>query len=176
MPSSGVAKQRRETNIHVLLDMAVKQREARLVGDQIHCDASERGNDHRIFHDAGSRLAVELDELEQVPVHVQGVRIVTAIVKHQPVAVSLMEHEFPFMRIFLAVDEPVIDPMGPARYFFKYHVDGLVWLRMWSGLTKERIVPARSRRRKPLRARLCLIGVLHHNAHAGLPRGIAQLT
>ena len=129
MPCSGVAKQRHETKVHVLLDMAVKQREARLVSDQIHCGASKCGNDHRIFLDAGSGLAVELDELEQVPVHVQGVRIVTAIVKHQPVAASLPEHEFPFMRIFLAVDEPVIDPMGPARHFFKDHVDGLVWRR-----------------------------------------------
>src|SRR6202034_3578070 len=115
---SDVAKQRHETKVHVLLDMAVKQRQARLVGDQIHRGASKCGHDHGIFLDAGSRLAVELDKLEQVPVHMQGVRIVTAIVKHQPVAASLSEHEFPFMRIFLAVDEPVIDPVGPARHFF----------------------------------------------------------
>src|ERR1700691_5796649 len=99
MPCSNVAKQRHETKVHVLLDMAVKQRQARLVSDQIHCGASKCGNNHRILLDAGSGLAVELDELEQVPVHVQGVRIVTAIVKHQPVAASLSEQEFPFMRI-----------------------------------------------------------------------------
>ncbi len=141
MPCSGVAKQRLETKVHVLLDMAVKQRQARLVGDQIHGGASKCGNDHRILLDAGSRLAVEFDKLEQMPVHVHGVRIVTAIVKHQPVAASLPEHEFPFMRIFLAVDEPVIDPVGPARHFFKDHVDGLVWRGMRSGLAKDRIVP-----------------------------------
>src|ERR1700722_8160419 len=81
MPCSGVAKQCPEPKVHVLLDMAVKQREARLVGDQIHRGASKCGNDHRILLDAGSWLAVELDKLEQVPVHVQGGRIVTAIVK-----------------------------------------------------------------------------------------------
>jgi hypothetical protein len=43
-------------------------------------------------------------------------RIVTAIVKHQPVAASLPEHELPFMRIILAVDEPVIDPLETARH------------------------------------------------------------
>jgi hypothetical protein len=53
----------------VLLDMAVEQCQARLVGDQIHRGASKCGNDHRIFLDAGGRLAVEFDELEQVPVH-----------------------------------------------------------------------------------------------------------
>src|SRR5271168_2243120 len=99
--------------------MAVKQREARLVGHQIHRGPSKCGNDYCIFQDAGSRLAVELDEFEQVPVEVQRVRIVTAIAKYQPVAESLPEHEFPIMRIFLAVDEPVIDPMRPARHFFK---------------------------------------------------------
>src|SRR5271170_6469725 len=119
MRCSGVAKQRLETKVHMLLDMAVKQREARLVGDQIHGGTSKCGNDHRILLDAGSRLAVELDKLEQVPVDVQRVGIVAAIVKHQPVAPSLMEHEFPFMRIFLAVDEPMIDPMWPARHFFE---------------------------------------------------------
>src|SRR5580704_8176032 len=121
MRGLGVAKQCLETKVHVLLDMAVKQREARLVGDQIHGGASKRGNNHRILLDAGSRLAVELDKLEQVPVDVQGVRIVTAIVKHQPVATSLPKHEFPFMWIFLAVDEPVIDPGRSARYFLEDH-------------------------------------------------------
>src|ERR1700733_3013313 len=96
--SLSVAKQRLETKVHVLLDMAVKQRQARLVGDHIHHSASECGNDHRILLDAGSGLAIELDKLEQVPVHVQWVAVVTAIVKHQPVAASLPEHEFPFMR------------------------------------------------------------------------------
>ena len=60
----GVAKQCLETKIHVLLDVTVKQREARLVGDEVHCDASKCGNDHRILHNAASRLAVELHKLE----------------------------------------------------------------------------------------------------------------
>ena len=78
---SGVAKQRLETKVHVLLDMTVKQGETRLVGDHIHS----------VLPDARGRFAVELDKLEQVPVHVQRVSFVTAIVKHQPVAASLTE-------------------------------------------------------------------------------------
>src|ERR1700678_2678261 len=100
MRCSGVAKQRHETEVHVLLDMAVKQRQARLVGDQIDRGASIGGKDHRVFLYAGSRLAVELDELEEVPVDMQRVRIVAAVVKHQPVAVSLAKQELPFMLIF----------------------------------------------------------------------------
>src|SRR5580700_4143293 len=82
MPYSSVTKQRHETEVHVLLDMAVKQSQAWLVGDQIHRGASKCGNDHRVFLDAGSRLAVEFDELEQVPVDMQRMRIVAAVVKH----------------------------------------------------------------------------------------------
>ncbi len=41
MPCSGVAKQRHETKVHVLLDIAMKQRQARLVGDHIHGGASK---------------------------------------------------------------------------------------------------------------------------------------
>ena len=173
---SGVAEQCLEAIVHVLLDVAVKQRETRLVGDQSHRGASECGNDHRILHHAGSRLAVDLDDLEQVPVDVHRVAVVTSIVKYQPVAASLPEHEFAFVRIFLAVDEPVIDPMGTARHFFENHVDGLVWrgMRGESGrrFAKNRVIPARARRRKPNRA-LLLIGVLHDNPHPGLLRDVA---
>jgi hypothetical protein len=56
----------------MLLDMTVKEREARLVSHQIHGGASKGGNDHRILLNAGRGLAVELDKLEQVPVQVQG--------------------------------------------------------------------------------------------------------
>src|ERR1700734_3426675 len=86
---SCVPKQRHETKVHVLLDMAVKQRQARLIGDQIHRRAPKCRNDHRILPDTGGRLAVEFDELEQVPVDMQRVRIVAAIVEHQPVSASL---------------------------------------------------------------------------------------
>src|ERR1700723_2022143 len=99
-PCSGVAKQRPETKVHVLLDMAVKQREARLIGDEIHRDASKCGNDYGILHDSGSGFAVDLDEFEQVTVHVQGGRIVAAVVKHEPIAASLAEHKFPLVGIF----------------------------------------------------------------------------
>src|ERR1700727_3516296 len=98
--SSGVAKQRLETKVHVMLDMAVKQREAWVVGDQIHGGAAKCGNNHRILHDAGGGFAVEFDKLEYVSVHMQGVRIVAAIVKHQPIAASLPQDEFPLVRIF----------------------------------------------------------------------------
>src|ERR1700723_2114593 len=104
--------------------MAVKQRKTWLVGDHIHGGATKCGNNHRILHDAGSGFAVEFDKLEYMSVHMQGVRIVAAIVKHQPIAASPPKHEFPLVRIFLTVDQPVIEPMGPARYLFKDHGNG----------------------------------------------------
>src|ERR1700728_4862628 len=110
--------------------MAVKQRQAWLVGDQIHGGATKCGHYHRILHDAGSRFAVEFDQLEYMSVHMQGMGIVAAIVKPQPIAASAPEHEFPLVRIFLAGEQPVIEPMGPARYFLKDHVNGFIWLGM----------------------------------------------
>src|SRR5271156_4948957 len=154
--------------------MAVKESEARLVGEQIHGGAAKCGDDDRILLDAGGGLAVELDELEQVAVHVQGVSIVTAIVKPQPVAAALPEDKFPLMRKFLAIDEPVTDAMGPAGHFFKDHVDGVVWRGVRRGLAKDGVVPAGVGRWKPSRA-LLLVSVLHHEAHAGLARDIARL-
>jgi hypothetical protein len=50
----------------VLLKMTVKQREAMLVGHQIHVGASKRRNDHRTLLDAGSGLAVEFDKLGKI--------------------------------------------------------------------------------------------------------------
>src|ERR1700727_2306423 len=87
--SSGVAKQRLETKVHVMLDMAVKQREAWLVGDQVHGGATKCGNNHRILHDAGGVFPVEFDELKHVSVHMRGVSIVAAFLKPQPIAASL---------------------------------------------------------------------------------------
>src|ERR1700752_1530491 len=46
MRCSDVAKQRHETKVHVLLHMAMEERQSRLVGDQIHGGASKRRNDH----------------------------------------------------------------------------------------------------------------------------------
>src|SRR5271170_7942226 len=120
-----------------MLDMAVKQREAWLVGDQIHGGATKCANNHRILHDAGSGFAVEFDKLEYVSMHMQGVSIVAAIVKHQPIAASAPEHEFSLVRIFLAVDQPVVEPMGAARHFFKDHVNGFIRRGMRSGLAKD---------------------------------------
>src|ERR1700722_9204255 len=172
---SGVSKQRFEAKIHVLLDMTVKQRKAWLVGDELHRDPSERGNDHSVLHDPASGLAVDLNDLEQVPVNVYRVTVVTSIVKHQSVPLSLSKHEFALVRIFFPVDEPVVDPVRSARYFFKDHIDNLVRSGKGTRLPKYGVVPLHLCRRNPLRLRLRMIRVLHHDAHSRLPRGIAQL-
>lgn len=57
---SGVVKQRFETVIHVLLDMAMKQGETRLVGGEIHDRPTVVRNYHRILNNASSLLAVDL--------------------------------------------------------------------------------------------------------------------
>ena len=72
------------------------------------------------------RLAVDLDQLKRVPVHVQRMIVFAAIAKHQAVAPALLQHKFLVVRIFLAVDGPTVEQARAAGNFFKNHVDGLV--------------------------------------------------
>jgi hypothetical protein len=49
---SRVAQQCLETEVHVLLDMAVKQRRPRLVGGKVHAGAAVGGHHHRVLDHA----------------------------------------------------------------------------------------------------------------------------
>src|SRR5271156_3134149 len=100
-----VAKQCPETVVHVLLDMAVKQREPRLVGDKVHYRPAVIRNHHRIFYDASRFAAVYVNQFEFMAMQVQRMGIARAVTKNKPVTSSLPEHEFPFVRILLSVHQ-----------------------------------------------------------------------
>ena len=104
MPGSGVTKRRHETVFHVLLDMTVKQRGAGLVSHQTHRGASMAGNDHRVVLDAGGGLAVEIDKLERVPVHVQWVGIVCDC--GSPADSTMLPDALAALRVTVAEDRP----------------------------------------------------------------------
>lgn len=65
-----VSKQRHKTKVHVLLDMAMEQSQAGLIGDEIDRCAAECGNDHRVLLHSGGRLAIDFDKFEHMPVDV----------------------------------------------------------------------------------------------------------
>src|SRR6266404_4690316 len=56
--SSRIVEERLEAKIHVLLNVAMKESEPGLVGDEVDCRASEEWHDDCVFHDAGGGLAV----------------------------------------------------------------------------------------------------------------------
>ena len=96
-----VAQQRLEAVIHVLLDMAVEQRQSRLVGGEVDAGASVGGHHDRVLDHARRGLAIDLGDLELVAMQMQRMRVVGAVVKRQPVARALLEHELLIVRIRL---------------------------------------------------------------------------
>ena len=59
-----ITKKRLETEIHVLLDVAMEQSEARLIREQVDRNATVQRNDDGVFHNSASWLAVHIDELK----------------------------------------------------------------------------------------------------------------
>jgi hypothetical protein len=55
-----VAEKRFESEVHMLLDMAMKQSQSRLISGEIHGSAPEERNDHRILYYSGGSLATVL--------------------------------------------------------------------------------------------------------------------
>jgi hypothetical protein len=57
---SGVTKQGFEAVVHVLLNMAMKQSEAGLIGGKVHNGTPIIGNHNRILNNSGSFLSIDL--------------------------------------------------------------------------------------------------------------------
>src|SRR5271163_2655050 len=68
-PRSRIAQQRLESEIHVLLDMTVKQCRPRLVGGKVHAGAPVSGHHHRVLDNARSGFAINLGDLQLVAMH-----------------------------------------------------------------------------------------------------------
>ena len=78
----------------MLLDVAVEERQAGLVGGEVYYGAAVIGDDHRVLYDAGGLLAVDFDQLPPVAVEMQGVGVVGAVAEGEPVARALLQDEF----------------------------------------------------------------------------------
>ncbi len=85
----GIPEQRLESIVHVLLNVAVEEREPRLVGREINHGATEIGHNHRVLHDPCRLLSVDFDQFPQVPVQMHGMRVVGAVAHREPITRSL---------------------------------------------------------------------------------------
>ena len=64
-----------------------------LVGDEVHDRPAVARHDDRILDDARCRLAVDLGDLEQVPMQMHRMRIVGTVAEDEPVARAFVQHE-----------------------------------------------------------------------------------
>src|SRR6266436_5975065 len=106
---SGVTEECFEAVVHVLLDVAVEEGEAGLIGGEVDDGAAEVGDDYCVLDDAGGLLSVDLGELPQMAVEVHGVGVVGAIAHDEPVARALLEHELLVVWVGLVVDQPGVE-------------------------------------------------------------------
>ena len=66
--SSGVTKECFEAVVHMLLDVAVKEGEAGLIGGEVDDGAAVVRNDYCVLDDAGGLFPVDFGQLPQMPV------------------------------------------------------------------------------------------------------------
>src|SRR6266700_3655922 len=124
--SSGVTEECFEAVVHVLLDVAVEEGEAGLIGGEVDYGAPVVGDDYGVLDDASGLFPVDLDQLPQMPVQVHGVGVVGAVAHHESVARALLQHELLLMWVGLAVDQPGVELSVSAGDLLEDHFDGLL--------------------------------------------------
>lgn len=88
---SDVVKERHETEIHVELLMAVKERETRVVGREIDFGLLIAAEHEHVFHHAGSRLPGNPGKFKSVAVKMNRMNVITCIAKAKAVALTLVK-------------------------------------------------------------------------------------
>ena len=107
------------------------------------------------------------DEFEEMAMHVKRVGVVGSIVKDQPVPGALLQHEFLFVRIRLAVHVEKVEFPCAARDFFEHHVNRLVRRGLRARAAENRVIPQKNFRGDPLRL-VMLVRVFDHHAQPAL--------
>src|SRR3974390_1267519 len=175
---SRIAEERHEPEIHVQLLVAMEERLARIVGDEIEFNFLKAAQHHHVLDDASGWLAAEPDQFETVPVQVQRMNVITGIAEFEPVAVALMYRIHRLHRLHrerFAVEGPLVEPIQRAVVFDDRHLDCLIGrggrrIRF----AKARVVPAERLGLYPLRLALGA-RVFNDNAHAMLAVVIGQV-
>jgi len=172
--ASGVAEEGLEAEVHMLLDVAVEEGGAGLVGDKINSGAAVEGHDDRILNNTAGGLAVEVHELEEVAVEMEGMGIVCAIAENEAMALAPLEDEFVLVGIFLAVDKPAVKFSGAARNFLENHFDGAVGRGLGRGAAEQSVVPGAFRGRPA--GLVVPIGIFNDDAETGVANILVRRT
>jgi hypothetical protein len=114
-----IAKESLKAVVHVLLDVAVKERQSRLIGREINYESAKIGDYSSIFDNACGLPAVDLCQLPKVAMEVHGMSIVGTVAHHEAVARALFQDELAFMGVRLAIDEPKIEFASRAGHLLE---------------------------------------------------------
>ena len=116
-----------EPLILMILVVAVKQRQSRIVGHEIDLDRAESRHIDRIFHHACGRLVANLGHLERVTMQVDRM-VVAALVGHrETIAFSGLSGEQRIgIRPGFSVDSPAVVAAAAARHFLKQKIEPFI--------------------------------------------------
>ncbi len=81
------------------------------------------GHDHGVLHDSTRRLSIDFHYLEKMPMDVHGMRVVGPVAKENAIFRARAKHKFVLVRIFLAVDGPVVESFHASGDLLDNHVD-----------------------------------------------------
>ena len=121
-----IAKESLKAVVHVLLDVAVKERQSRLIGREINSESAKIWDYSSIFDNASGLLAVDLCQLPKVAMEVHGMSIVGAVAHHEAVARAPIQDEFALMGVRFAIDEPKIELARRAGHLLENQFNGLL--------------------------------------------------
>jgi hypothetical protein len=76
-----VVEQGHEAEIHVELLVAVKQREAGIVGDEVEFDFLVSAQHHHVFHHARCRQSGQAGRFEAVTMEVNGMNVIAGVAR-----------------------------------------------------------------------------------------------
>ena len=85
--------------------MAVKERQTRIIGCEIHLDLTERFDKHDILQNAGRRLAIHLRQLERIAMKMQRMSVVCLVIECKAVARASLQN----LRLIVYIEDLAVD-------------------------------------------------------------------
>src|SRR3974377_1166806 len=86
-------KQRHEPKVHVKLLVAVKQRQAGIVGNKVEFQFLVTAEHHHILHDARSGFAGDSNQLKAMPMQMHGMDVVARVSHANPITLTPVDAE-----------------------------------------------------------------------------------
>ena len=121
--------------------MAMVQRQARIIGNEIYLHALAARHVDRVLENSRGRLFADASQLKRMTVKVDRM-IVAALVFHtDSVTLPFLYDQRIDIRPGVAVDRPSIKTAVAAENFFKDQINALIWFGMGCVSTENCIIP-----------------------------------